>query len=163
MTKFNTQVKAFLRSHKGHTQKALALTLAGMDHMLEHRDWDGLAMMIQNTEGKMGAQVRAIVNVCIGGLTMTADSKHHTGMRFKLGDNFGPTDKLDVLRDLVDAGETIFSDAVQQGLLGKEKAAPKTKTLAEVRKHVTDFAAKHGFELADLIEDPLAADFEPAH
>ena len=45
MTKFNTQVKAFLRSHKGHTQKALALTLAGTDHMLEHRDWDGLAMM----------------------------------------------------------------------------------------------------------------------
>lgn len=157
MTTFNAQVKSFLRSHKGHTQKALAITLAGMDHMLQHRDWDGLAMLMKQTEGRMGAQIRAIVNNCIGGVSMAADKKHHTGMRFKLGDNFGPTEKLDVLRDLVEAGETIFSDNVNS-LLGKEKPEPKPKTLAEVRKHVADFAAKHGFELADLIDDPLATE-----
>ena len=157
MKTFDAQVKAFLRSHKGHTQKALALVLTGMDHMLEHRDWDGLALLIKQTEGRMGAQIRAIVKNCIGGVSMAADKKHHTGMRFKLGDNFGPTEKLDALRDLVEAGETIFSDNVN-ALLGKEKAAPKAKTLAEVRKHVQEFAAKHGFELADLIEDPLSVE-----
>lgn len=154
-------VKAFIRSHKGHTTKALAITLEGIDHMLEHRDWDGLAMLIQDTEGRMGTQIRALVNACVGGITLQADKKHHTGMRFKLGDNFGPTDKLDVLRDLVQEDETIFSDRVNT-LLGKEKAEPAVKTLEDVRKHVADYAAKHGFKLEDLITDPLA-DFEPAH
>lgn len=153
------QVKAFIRSHKGHTQKALAITLAGIDHMLDHRDWDGLAMLVKDTEGKMGTQIRAIINNTVGGVTLSADKNHHTGMRFKLGDNFGPTEKLDVLRDLVAEGETIFSDRVNE-LLGKEKTEPKAKSLEEVRAHVKQFAAKHGFSIDDLIEDPLAT--EPA-
>ena len=65
----------------------------------------------------------------------------------------------DLLRDLVEEGETIFSDRVNE-LLGKEKNEPKAKSLEEVRAHVKQFAAKHGFSIDDLIEDPLAN--EPA-
>jgi len=148
------QVKAFIRSHKGHTQKALTITLQGIEHMLEHRDWDGLAMLIHDTEGRMGSQIKAIVGCTVGGISLQSDKKHHTGMRFKLGDNFASTEKLAELRKLVENGETIFSESVNN-LIGKEKKEPAKKSLKEVREHVIKFAEKHGYTLDELIEDPL--------
>lgn len=152
---YSKQVKAFLRSHKGHTQKALVLVQAGIDHMFEHKDWTGLAMLIMQTEGRMGKQVRAIVAECCGGVTMRTDKKHDLGLRFELDDNAGPTEKMGVLRDLVADGETIFSDRVEQGLLGKEKVEPTTKTIEEVRNHVHKYLAKHGYTMSDLKSGPV--------
>lgn len=144
---FQRQVKTFLRSHKSGTKRALELTLLGIDHMHQHKDWTGLAMMITQTEGRMGPQIRRIIGECLGGVTMKADKTHPSGMRFELGDNWGPTEKLGVLRDLVANGETVFSDAVEQGLLGKKKVESVQKSLDDCREHVQKYLAKHGYTL----------------
>lgn len=154
---FNKQVAAFLKSHKGHTQKALAITVAGIEHMLEHKDWDGLANLINKTEGRMGKRIRDITAACVGGITLKADRKHHTGMRFKLGDNFGPTELLDVFKDMVQDGETIFSDRVSKLLGQDDKAEAVQKTPEQVREHLVKFAAKHGLEVSKLEFSPMSA------
>lgn len=149
MAKFNAQVKAFLKAHTGHTQKALAITLIGVDHMLEHRDWDGLARLMTGTEGRMGKRIKAIVQEVVGGLTIKADAGHPSGLRFTLGDNIAATERLQGLRDLVDAKETIYSVAVDE-FLGKEKAVPAPKSEEEVRDLIENLAAKHGFTIEKL-------------
>lgn len=157
MAKFNTRVTNFLRKGGNFSKDALAITLEGVDDLLTHYNWDALARLIQNVEPKMGLRMRAVIQEALGGVTIKADQKHPTGLRFVMGDNWGPSEGLDVLRDMVAAGESIYGDAVS-GFIGKPKAAPKKKTREEVRKHLANFAQRHGFTLRDLIDDPLGND-----
>lgn len=148
---FNKTAKRFLTSHKNHTKRALEVCLMGIDHMLDHKDWDGLAIILSGVEPKMANQMRQIIGATVGGVSMKKDAKHHTGMRFTLGDNFGPTETLDVLRDLVGNGETIYGDKVN-AMLGKEKAEPQKRTIEQVAATVRKQAEKNGIDMADLID-----------
>lgn len=150
MTKLLTTIKRFCATNKGHTTKALEHTLAVADHMLEQRDWTVAATLITNVDKKMGKQIRAILLECIGGITMAADKNHTTGMRCKLGDNFGATEKLGVLRDLVEAKTTIYSKQVDEGLLGKTVADKVVKSQEDVINHITKYALSHGFTITSI-------------
>lgn len=160
MANIMTTIKKFCTSNAKQTQTALVHTLAVIDHMLgESRDWTVAATLIAGTDSRMSPQIKHIIRECVGGIKLTKDEKQSTGLRFKLGDNFGPTEKLEVLRDLVEAGETIYSTKVEQGLLGKgqDQGDKPAKTKAEIRDYITKYAAKHGFILksATLTEAPV--------
>ena len=140
-------IKAFVRSNRGHTQKGLAHTLLVIEHMLEHRDWDAAATLISGCDPKMGKRIRDLIGVCVGGVTMAKDAKHPTGMRFKLGDNFGPTEHTNELRAAVLAELSIYSDEVTKKVLERDVKEPTPKSVDDVEKHVKQYLAKHGFEL----------------
>mgnify|MGYP003146853963 CR=1 FL=1 len=148
---FNKTAKRFITSHKNHTKRALEVSMLGIDHMLDHKDWDGLAIVIAGVEPKMAQQIKQIIGACVGGVAVAKDNKHHTGMRFKLGDNFGPTESLDVLRDLVAAGETIYGDKVN-ALIGKDKPEPAKKSAKDLAAQMRRAADKNGVSISDLIK-----------
>jgi hypothetical protein len=87
-------------------------------------------------------------------VAISKSAANDTGLQFKLGDNWGPTEKLDVLRDLVAAQESLFGEKVEQGLLGKAKKEPVQKSLDDCREHVQKYLAKHGFTLNELLGKP---------
>lgn len=152
-------IKRFVVSNKGHTKTALVHTLAVAEHMLEHRDWDAAATLIAGTDPKMSNQVRTIIGEVIGGVVMRKDDKHPTGMRFKLGDNFGPTAKLGVLRDLVSQDATLYSKRVNEGICGKDVVEPVARSIEDATKHITAYLSKHGFQLQGTV---VALDTETA-
>ena len=146
---YTRKVKTFITTHNNHTQRALDITLQGVEHLLAHSDWDGLALLISKTEGRLGLRVREIVGACLTGVTVAADKNHHTGMRFKLNSP-APTEKLELLKQLVVNKETIYSAAVSSAIEGREVEKEKVfKTQVEVMQHLTKYAAQHGFSLVE--------------
>lgn len=119
-------IKAFCTSQENAPSKALALVLSATDHMIAHRDWDALAYFLGHAPSNMRGTARRIVGEVLGGVTYDSTSKvakaHRCKGVFTLGDNFGPTDKLQVLRDLVANGEKIT---------GKEVAEAFPKAVAD--------------------------------
>ena len=124
MANINTTIAAFIKSHKGHTAKAVAITSVAIQHWLDTRDWTPLARLVQGVEPRMKQRMLRIVAVSLGGVTGQIDTKAEYGYRFKAGDNFGPTDKLADLLQLVADQASIYSEAMDT-FLGLDKPAPK--------------------------------------
>lgn len=111
-------IKGFCTRQENAPIMALQLVLQATDHMLEHRDWDALAYFLGHAPSNMRSIARRIVGEVVGGVRFDSTSKiakaHRCKCVFKLGENFGPTEKLEVLRELVEASEKITSKAVKE-------------------------------------------------
>jgi len=113
-----SSVKKFCTGQENAPAKALGLVLSATEHMIEHRDWDALAYFLGHAPSNMKSIAKRIVGEVIGGVKYDSTSKvakaHRCKGTFKLGDNFGPTDSMAVLRELVENGEKITGKAVKE-------------------------------------------------
>lgn len=111
-------VKSFCTTQENAPAKALGLVLSATDHMIEHRDWDALAYFLGHAPNNMRSVAKRIVGEVLGGVSYDSTSKvakaHRCKGMFKLGDNFGPTEKMDTLRALVAEGEKITGKKVKE-------------------------------------------------
>lgn len=116
-TVFST-VKSFCTTQENAPVKALALVLSATEHMIEHRDWDALAYFLGHAPSNMRSIAKRIAGEVLGGVTYDSTSKvakaHRCKGTFKLGDNFGPTDRIEDLRSLVAAGAKITGKEVKE-------------------------------------------------
>lgn len=116
-TVFGT-VKSFCTTQENAPVKALGLVLSATEHMIEHRDWDALAYFLGHAPANMRPIAKRIAGEVLGGVTYDSASKvakaHRCKGVFKLGDNFGPTERLAELKALVDNGEKITGKAVKE-------------------------------------------------
>lgn len=156
MRTFNQHVSDFIKTHKTHTQAAVAITLLGCDHVLNTRDWTGLARLLSAVEPRMQARMRRIIGAVLGGVSLRADTEQPTGMRFSFGANFGPTDKMQALRDLVEAKVSIFSEAMDN-FLGLEPAAKVAFDLGKRSAVLAAKAVAEGIEERIFLEAALTA------
>ena len=111
MTNLVSQIKAAATLHKNAGNKHLSLLKMAVDETLDNRNWDPLATFIQVMPNQK--VVKGVINKTIGGITLTKDKEHPTGFRFKLGDNFGPTEDYDGLNQLVTEGEKLGGKEVK--------------------------------------------------
>lgn len=119
------QVKAFVTNQRNAGAKGLSLTMVCIDHMFEHNDWTPLAYLINTCEARDSAVLRRIVGVCVGGIKLTTKGKEAknqpSGMVIKLDHNAGVTDKMPILRKLVEEGVSFRSKAVAEELFEKNE------------------------------------------
>ena len=120
-----SQIKGFVTSQNKAGSRGLGFALAAIEHMFQHKDWTPLAWLMAKTDPRDASVFKAIVRECVGGIRMTTKGKkaleQPSGMHITLGDNFGPTEKMQILRDLVTDGESFRGQRVKEELLGKEK------------------------------------------
>ena len=111
-------IKSFCTTQENAPTKALGLVLTATEHMIEHRDWDALAYFLGHAPNNMRPIAKRITGEVLGGVKYDSTSKvakaHRCKGVFKLGDNFGPTERLDELRALVANGEKITGKAVRE-------------------------------------------------
>jgi hypothetical protein len=112
------RVKAWQTGQAKSGATGLALVLDTVELMVSsEKDWGPIATFIGLSDTQAGAMARMIVGQCVGGVSIskaTVKNPHPSGYRFKLGENFGATDKLDTLRQLVEDGVSIRSaDAIK--------------------------------------------------
>ena len=116
-TVFGT-VKSFCTTQENAPVKALGLVLSATEHMIEHRDWDALAYFLGHAPANMRPIAKRIAGEVLGGVSYDSTSKvakaHRCKGVFKLGDNFGPTAKMETLRSLVNAGAKITGKEVKE-------------------------------------------------
>lgn len=155
MANINQTIAAFIKSHKGHTAKAVAITAVAIQHWLDTRDWTPLARLIQGVEPRMKQRMLRIVGVTVGGASGQIDTKAEYGYRFKAGDNFGPTEKLADLLSLVDAQASIYSEAMDT-FLGLDKPAPKEFDAKDYATTVHSKLSKNNVDRMDFIKLLLA-------
>jgi hypothetical protein len=168
----NATIAGFIKSHKGHTAKAVAITHVAIEHWLATRDWTPLARLVQGVEPRMKQRMLRIVGECLDGVTGAIDTKAEYGYRFKAGDNFGPTDKLATLATLVQEQTSIYSEAMDK-FLGMDVKVAKVfdakayattvhKKLAAESVNRIDFAALL-FADQPAVLAAIKAAMEPAH
>jgi hypothetical protein len=127
MTTVYSTIKTFCTTQENAPAKALNLVLASTDHMIQHRDWDGLAYFLGHAPSSYRGIAKRIVGAVLGGVKYDSTSKvakaHKCKGTFKMGDNFGPTDRIAELRALVANGEKITGKAVKEAFppFGDEK------------------------------------------
>lgn len=155
MANINSTIAAFIKSHKGHTAKAVAITAVAIQHWLDTRDWTPLARLIQGVEPRMKQRMLRIVGVTVGGASGQIDTKAEYGYRFKAGDNFGPTEKLADLLSLVDAQASIYSEAMDT-FLGLDKPVAKEFGIEAYATTVHAKLAKNNIDRMDFIKLLLA-------
>lgn len=153
-----TQIKGFCTTQNAAPSKALALTLDAMDHMIEHRDWDALAYFLGHAPSNMRTPAKRIVAACLGGVKYDSKSKaaqaHRCRGIFTMGDNFGPTEKMEELRQLVADGEGITSKAVREAFPAPEREKTREELkLAYVKrlKKAIEAAEEDGFKPEDIM------------
>ena len=110
------QVQGFVKGQSTAGANGLRLVQVCIDHMFEHDDWTPLAWLIAKTEGSDSTTIRRIVNECVGGIKLTKDVKQPSGLRIKLGDNSAPSDKMPLLRGLVEEKVSFRSKVVREAL-----------------------------------------------
>lgn len=119
-----SQIKGFVTSQNNSGKNGLVFVERCIVHMFEHGDWTPLAWLLAKSQGTDKARLRAIVGQCVGGMTISSSSKEAkkqpSGMIIKLGDNAGPTEKIDILRKLIEDGESFRGKAVSTELLKQE-------------------------------------------
>jgi hypothetical protein len=152
-----SQVKGFCTQTNGAPAKALSLILSSMDHMILHRDWDALAWFLGHAPANYRGPAKRIVLACLGGVTYDSQSKlakaHRCKGIFKMGDNFGPTDKMEALRKLVADGEKLTGKAVSEAFPSLSEPVQKSedekaKALAKSLKARLE---RDGIKWADLV------------
>lgn len=118
------QVQGFVRGQATGGRNGLALVMACVDHMFEHNDWTPLAWLIAKSDARDSSILRGIAGQVAGGLTMSTKGKEAvkqpSGMFIKMGNNAGVTDKMPILRKLVEDGESFRGKAVREHLFQKE-------------------------------------------
>jgi hypothetical protein len=172
MTSINQQIASFVKSHKSHTSKAVAITMVAMQHWLDTRDWTPLARLAMGVEPRMKQRILKIVGVALGGVTGQIDTKAEYGYRFKAGDNFGPSEKFADLQQLVDNGASIYSEAMDT-FLGLDVKAAKAFDAKDYATAVHAKLAKNEIDRLQFVKLLLAdhpgvllaieAAMEPAH
>ena len=110
------QVQGFTKGQAKAGANGLALVVTTIDHMFDHDDWTPLAWLIAKTEGSDSTTIRRIVNECVGAIKLTRDVKQPSGLRIKLGDNAAPSDKMPLLRGLVEEKVSFRSKVVREAL-----------------------------------------------
>lgn len=155
MANINQTIAAFIKSHKGHTAKAVAITSVAIQHWLDTRDWTPLARLIQGVEPRMKQRMLRIVGIVVGGASGQVDTKAEYGYRFKAGDNFGPTEKLADLIALVDAQASIYSEAMDK-FLGLDVKVAKDFDPKEYATAVHGKLAKNKVDRMEFIKLLLA-------
>ena len=110
------QVQGFTKGQAKAGANGLALVVTTIDHMFEHDDWTPLAWLIAKTEGSDSTTIRRIVNECVGGVKLKKDSKQPSGMSIVVGDNAGPSDKMPLLRGLIEEKVSFRSKHVREVL-----------------------------------------------
>ena len=110
------QVQGFTRGQGRAGINGLALVASTIDHMFEHGDWTPLAWLIAKTEGSDSTTIRRIVNECVGGVKMKRDIKQPSGLHIKVGDNAGPSEKMPLLRGLIEEKVSFRSKIVREAL-----------------------------------------------
>jgi len=155
MANINTTIAAFIKSHKGHTAKAVAITSVAIQHWLDTRDWTPLARLVQGVEPRMKQRMLNIARITSGGASGHVDPKAEYGYRFKAGDNFGPTEKLADLLQLVADGASIYSEAMDT-FLGLDKPAPKDFGLEAYATTVHAKLAKNNVDRMTFVKLLLA-------
>lgn len=150
-----SQIKGIVTAHNKSGSRVLWAAQASIDHMIQHKDWTCLAWLVSNMEpASDGALLRRIVGECVGGLTLVTKGKEASaqpsGMVIKMGDNFGPTAKMEVLRALVKDGESFRGKRVREELL--ERAEP-TFDLHKFAARMLKKLENEGVTLADLLSE----------
>ncbi len=141
------QVQGFVNGQAKAGANGLALVVTTIDHMFEHDDWTPLAWLIAKTEGSDSTTIRKIVNECVGGIKLTRDAKQPSGLRIKLGDNSGPSDKMPLLRGLVEERVSFRSKSVREVLF---EAPEPVFDLDKWALTVARKMSKNGLTLAQL-------------
>ena len=124
------QVQGFTRGQSKAGVNGLVLLVTTIDHMFEHDDWTPLAWLIAKTEGSDSTVLRRIVNECVGGIKLTRDVNQPSGLRIKLADNGGPSDKMQLLRELVEHKVSFRSKTIREVLFEQAETAFNVETWA---------------------------------
>lgn len=146
------RVQGFVRGQTSAGANGLTLIQDCVDHMFEHNDWTPLAWLINRSEAQDKSRIRAIVGKVAGGITLTTKGKEAqkqpSGMHIKVGENAGPTDRMPILRKLVEEGQSFRGKAVSDELLGKE---PPKFDINKYAKTVMRKLEKEHMSLGDLL------------
>lgn len=148
-TSFTNRVNNFIRRNKSTGADGLKLVFDLIQHFLRHRDWDQLARLLTSLDASDNSKLRRIVGEVVGGVRFITDKKHAAGGRFIVGDNFGPTEKMSVLKDMVDNNVSFRSKTVSDALFERNETV---KDEAWRDKQIESFAKKMasaGFEPTD--------------
>ena len=117
------QVRAYTTRSNNAGIAGLAMLEKTIDHMFKHGDSTPLAWLIAKIDRRDASILRAIVGQVTGGLSLVSTSKEAkeqpSGLLIKLGDNAGPTEKMAILRKLVEDGESFRGKAVSEELLSR--------------------------------------------
>ena len=118
------QVRAFTTRSNNAGTTGLAMLEKSIDHMFKHGDSTPLAWLLAKIDNRDASILRAVVGQCVGGISLVSSSKEAkeqpSGLLIKVGDNAGPTEKMDTLRQLVEAGESFRGKEVASQILAKE-------------------------------------------
>lgn len=152
------KVKSYTKGQRNAGAKGLAFCMNCIDHMFEHGDWTPLAWLITGMDKRDGSIMRSIVREVTGGVSLTTQSKaakeQPTGIEIKMADNAGPTDKMAILRKMVEEGVSFRSQLVQKNLMDK---SANPADLPKYAKAVMRKLDKEGWTIGELL-----AQFEPA-
>lgn len=164
MTSVLKTINGFCTSNKNNNVKALSMIALAIDYAIEHGNTDPLGVLISKTDSKMSPVIRKIVGAVTGGLQCKKDTSlkpHYTGLKWTMGDNWGPSEKMAVLRQLIEDKASIYGKDVKEQLLPAVIKEPTVKTLEQVEEHIRAYAAKQGFDikLVKMVKTPD----EPAH
>lgn len=162
-TVFGT-VKSFCTTQENAPVKALQLVLSATEHMIEHRDWDALAYFLGHAPNNMRPIAKRIAGEVLGGVTYDSKSKvakaHRCKGIFKFGENFGPTDKLDVLRALVSEGEKLTGKAVKEAFPAEASEKSHEEKVKAFAKAIQRRMESDGVAWEEIVAEIVA---EPAH
>lgn len=123
-TSMMKRVQNFTRAQRNAGKTGLALLEITIDHMFSKgMDWTPLAWLIAKTDERDSAILRRIAGACLGGVTLRKDPEQPSGLRIVRGANAGVTEKMEILRQLVKAGESFRSKGVAEALF--DKPAPE--------------------------------------
>jgi len=158
-------VKMFCTVQENAPAKALALVLSSVDHMLEHRDWDALAYFLGHAPANMRGISRRIVGEVLGGVEYDSTSKvakaHRCKGQFKMGDNFGATDKIAVLRQLVADGEKITGKAVKEAFPSQTEDKSHDEKVKAFAKSIQKRMDNDGVKWEEIVAAMFPEQVEP--
>jgi len=119
MTDLTSQVTGWTKRQGKAGVRGLELVSVCIDHMFKSGDWTPLAWLITGLEGNDSSTIRRIVNECVGGIRMVRDAKQPSGLRIIRGDNAGPSEKMPLLRGLIEHKVSFRSKDVREVLFEK--------------------------------------------
>lgn len=135
----NSRVTSFIKSNQKGTVVAVDLLIACMDHWMgPSRDWTPLARLVTSVDSRMAARMQRMVGKALGGVSKVTDTDAEFGVKYKASKNAGPSEKMATLRDLCTAGESIYSNAVDEWL----EIEAKTPAEFDMAKYAARVAAK---------------------
>lgn len=152
MQTLSKTVKAYCAGRVKSGAKGLELIKVAVDHAYLHGDTTPLAWLIAKTDPADSKAIRRIAGKVMGGAVLARDVRQPSGIRITLKENAAPTDKMAVLRVLVEEGVSFTSPRVKVELFDEEKEP----TVFDMKKAAKSLA-KRVKEANVSIEDMLSA------